>query len=165
MQRNVDFICGFNGFDQFTDLVQRRSCLDKTRNATLSPPSADANPGTENSENEALFFVNPIELQCQDYLVFSWSSAFAVDTNQGDYKRYGFANDDSSNSFDVDDIVSFENENPEQRWLRFEYPDCPRGVGFHSTAQIRWNLNVNSFYLISDRGVFEARDLHARYHL
>jgi len=162
MLRNVDFICGFNGFNQFTDLVQKRSWLGIKTNATLSPPNADSNPGIEDCGDRALFFVNPVELQRQDYLVFSWSSVFAVATNQGDYKRYGFANDDSSNSFDEGNVVFFEDENPEQRWLKFEYPDCPRGVGFHSTAQIRWNLNINSFYLICDEGVFEARDLHAR---
>lgn len=160
MQRNTHFVCGFNGFNQFTDLVQEKCNPHQSDILSHIQSSSNSSKGDDESDGR-LFYVYPVELQWQACLTYSWSSVYTSDSDQGDYKRYGFTQDRKT-SLDGCQFVSSEQEDIQQLPVQLEYPDCPRGFVSHSIAQIKWNLNVDCFYLISDKGVFEAREISGR---
>ena len=161
MQRNTHFVCGFNGFNQFTDLVKEK--CNPRQSVLLSNLQTGSSPSRGDDESDGrLFYVHPVELHWQACLFYSWSSVYTSDSDQGDKKQFGFTQDRKT-SFDGCQFVSSEQEDIQHLPVQLEYPDCPRGFVSHSIAQLKWNLNVDCFYLISDRGVFEAKEVSRRY--
>ena len=156
MQRYVYLVCGFNGFNQFTNLVHEK------KNACQSAAAlADLNRDKKHNDNEGeLFFVNPVELQWHEYLFYSWSSVYVSGGDRDDNRQYGFS-EDSKNVSKGCHFISSEKEVLQQPWIRLEYSDCPRGFGFHCIDQIRWNIK-NDFYLMGDKGVFKAGEITQR---
>ena len=153
MQSYVHFVCGFNGFDQFTDLIH--SCYHASQSEAL--PSRPKTESELIDVDTNLALVNLVAFQNSEYFSYSWSSVFACDDNEGDYRQYGFSHKLSRKlNFVFPGKQESEMENT-GRCIGFEYPDCPRGFHCQSMERIVHRKDFDRFYLIDGTGVYNAR--------
>lgn len=151
------FVCGFNGFHQFTkflgkvDSLESESSQKQTTSYILQ--CADA--------RDNLCLTKPTEF-CwfPKSLLFSWSSVIASDSDSHNYKTFGCTKR-SSNYLKLGQFVCSLKEGIQslESGVNLEFPDCPRGFDSCCLTQAECSSLNDIFYVVSVNGVFKAEKI------
>eukprot|EP00794_Sanderia_malayensis_P017791 gene17791-19568_t len=161
------FICGFNGFEQFSGLTNKQ---EDAQEEGLGHISSDVDEDFEHTDKEHAHigysknnFLSPqkLALHVAEFLL-SWSALYFVNEEgrltklnaimRGEQGRQGIENDHRK-------FCDWQVDGDENFKVKVEYPDCPRGFAFLPLQKLNNACNFTDFskvfLLTEDEKVFK----------
>ena len=149
------YVTGFNGFQQFTGLVEGVDNLS-THDVASSTGKRDKKQQNESS----ICFLSFTRLRYLKYLLFSWSTTFSSETDDEKLVPHGYENLSEHSNPEKQGIFPLstgttcieEHVNPKEeihldfaatKYVKFAYPGCPRGLRTVPLTAVAEAINGN----------------------